>query len=205
MHKNRVRHITAALVAVTALAAGSAYLLELPPFEGIGTIEAEDVCENLGTSEKVAPALQEVAPRKPEYSFREQGNLGGQISYFSGCHAWTGNTEFLVTRTEYTNSGGTFDDWAEGPASKMIDIEDPKKFDRFDISSNRWGVVSQRKAALATPCFPEEKKSLTTVVVLWVTAEGRTNDRYHQELIDLATSAAKYAHEDAHCTLAFEA
>ncbi|RPK49592.1 hypothetical protein [Streptomyces sp. ADI93-02] len=204
MHRTKVRNTAAVLLTVTAAAAGAAYLLNIPPFEGVGTIEASDVCENLGTSAKVAPALQELAPRKPEYSFREQKDLRDAINYFSGCHAWTGNREFLVTRTEYTHLGDTFDEWAGGPASKMIDIEDPKKFNRFDIGTNGWGVVSQRKAALSTPCFAEKKKSLTTIVVLWDTAEGRTNNRYRQELIDLATSAAKYAHEDARCTIPFE-
>ncbi|MBM7441748.1 hypothetical protein [Streptomyces sp. HB132] len=205
MRKSRVRNIAASLATVTALAVGAAYLLDIPPFEDVGIIDAEDVCENLGTSNRVATSLQEIAPRKPEYSFREQKNLGGRISYFSGCHAWTGDMEFLVTRTEYTDLGGTFSDWANGPASKMIDIENPKNFDRFDISTNRWGVVSQRKVALSAPCFAEDKRSLTTIVVLWVTAEERKNDRYRKEMITLATSAAKYAHKDARCTLPFEA
>ncbi|MET7370547.1 hypothetical protein ABZS61_32745 [Streptomyces sp. NPDC005566] len=204
MNKSKVRILAASLAAATALGGGAAYLLEIPPFEGVGTIEAGEICKNLGSADKVVPALREVAPRKPDYSFTEQDNQGLN-SYFSGCHGQTEDTEFLVTRTEYTALGGSFESWLNGPASKMVDTEDPKNFDRFGTATDTWGAVSKSKAAVSVPCLPDKKKRLTTIVLLWYSAEpDRSNDRYRQELIDLATSSAEFAHKDAGCTLPFK-
>ncbi|MDK0522634.1 hypothetical protein [Streptomyces sp. ML-6] len=204
MNKSKVRILAASLAAATALGVGTAYLLEIPPFEGIGTIEAGKVCKNLGSSDKVIPALRKIAPRKPDYSFIEQQNQG-LATYFSGCHGGAEDTEFLVTRTEYTALGGTFESWVNGPASKMVDTEDPKNFDRFDTATDTWGVVSKSKAAVSVPCFPDKKQSLTTIVLLWYSAEpDRIKDRYRQELVDLATSTVEFAHKDAGCTAPFK-
>ncbi|MFC9945173.1 hypothetical protein [Streptomyces pratensis] len=203
MKKSKARILAAGLATTVGLAIGTAYLLEIPPFEGVGTIEAGKVCKNLGSSDKVVPALREIAPREPDYSFTEQDNQG-LITYYSGCHGQASDTEFLVTRTEYTSLGGTFESWLNGPASKMVDTEDPKNFDRFEPATDAWGAVSKNKAAVTAPCSPDKKKSLTTIVQVWHAAESdRTEDRYRQELIDLAISAAEFAHKDADCTLPF--
>jgi len=199
-----VRILAASLTAAVALGLGTAYLLEVPPFEGVGTIEAGKVCKNLGSPDKAVPALREVAPREPAYSFTEQDNQG-LVTYYSGCHGQAEGTEFLVTRTEYTPLGGTFESWLSGPASKMVDTVDPKDFKRWNTATDTWGVVSEHKAALSAPCSSDKKKSLTTIVQLWHTADSDgTEDRYRQELIDLATGAAKFAHDDADCALPFK-
>jgi hypothetical protein len=206
MNKRQVRVLAAGLAGATALAAGAAYLLEIPPFEGVGTIEAENVCENLGPSNKVVPAIREMAPLEPSYSFVEQRNQGSVDFFFSGCSGRTEDSEFLVTRTEVTMLGNsTFESWTNGPASKMIETENPSKFNRFNTDADTWGVVSKSKAAIVTPCFSHGHQGLTTIVLLRSSAEPeRTADRYRQELIDLATSTAEFAHKDAGCTLPFK-
>ncbi|MFI2779099.1 hypothetical protein [Streptomyces sp. ALB3] len=205
MAASKVRIIAAGLVAAAALAAGAAYLLEIPPFEGVGTIEAGDVCENLGPSGEVVPAIRELAPPKPSYSFAEQRNHGSADFFFSGCSGRTDASEFLVTRTETTMLGNsTFESWSAGPASKMVETEDPDNFDRFTTDGDTWGVVSKSKAAVVTPCFSRGRQGLTTIVLLRDSAEPeRTVKRFRQELIDLATSTAEFAHKDAGCTLPF--
>ncbi|MFD4694314.1 hypothetical protein [Streptomyces sp. NPDC058463] len=51
----------------------------------------------------------------------------------------------------------------------------------------------------------EKKQRLTTIVQLrYSTEPDSSNDRYHQELIDLATSTAEFAHKDAECTFPFK-
>ncbi|MFI5728333.1 hypothetical protein [Streptomyces cyaneofuscatus] len=200
MKKIRARFVVTTLAGIAALTAGTAYLLGVSPFERTGTIEASEACKNLGSSEKVIPAIKELAPPKHKYSFAEQNNRGS-VTHFSGCFVRADEIDFLVTRTEDTPTGSmTFETWAEGPASRMVTTEDPKNFDRF--GTDTWGVVSRNKAALAVPCLPRGKQSLTTVVLLRDSAEpNRGKDRYRQELIDLAKSAAAFAHEDANCTL----
>ncbi|MFJ4839286.1 hypothetical protein [Streptomyces sp. NPDC088746] len=206
MKKSNVGILATSLAAATALAAGAAYLLQIPPFEGVGTIEAGKVCENLGPSNKVVPALKEIAPPDPKYSFVEQRNQGSVDFFFSSCSGRTEESEFLVTRTEVTMLGNSsFQSWSSGPASKMVETENPRNFDRFNTDANTWGVVSKSKAAIVTPCFSHGHQGLTTIVLLRSSAEPeRTADRYRQELIDLATSTAEFAHEDAGCTLPFK-
>ena len=126
--------------------------------------------------------------------------------FFSGCSGRTENSEFLITRTEPTMLGNsTFESWSSGPASKMVETENPKNFDRFNTAADTWGVVSKRKAAIVTPCFSHGHQGLTTIVLLRSSAEPeRTADRYRQELIDLAIGTAEFAHKDAGCTLPFK-
>ncbi|MEU9763360.1 hypothetical protein AB0D98_27335 [Streptomyces sp. NPDC047987] len=205
MTKSKDSVIAASLAAAVALAAGGAYLLEFPPFEGTRTIEAGEICKNLGSSEKAVPALRGIAPPRSKYSFVEQENQG-KITYFSGCHGVAEDAEFLVTRTEYTTLSGTFETWVEGPASHMVDTENPKNFTRFGTgSTDTWGVVSKDKAAVSTPCFADKKQSLTTIVLLRDAAEqDGTRDSHREELVDLVNSAAEFAHQDAGCTLPLE-
>ncbi|MGP3755384.1 hypothetical protein [Streptomyces sp. IBSNAI001] len=206
MRKSRAGILAASLATATALATGAAYLFHIPPFERVGTIEARDVCENLGTSNKVVPALREVAPPNPSYSFVEQRNQGSVDFFYSGCVGRTEDSEFLVSRTEATLLGNsTFESWSSGPASKMVETENPKNFDRFNTDADTWGVVSKSKAAIVTPCFSRGHQGLTTIILLRSSAEPeRTAERYRRELIALATSTAAFAHKDAGCTLPFK-
>ncbi|MEV0494555.1 hypothetical protein [Streptomyces atratus] len=203
MKKNKVRILATAVVTAAVLAVGAAYLLGAPPFKRTGTTEAGEACKNLGSPEKVIPAIREIAPPKPDYSFIEQENQGLD-TYFSGCSVRAEEVDFLVTRTEFTMLGNsTFDTWVNGPASKMVDTEDPKNFERF--GTDTWGVASKSKAAVVVPCFPKGEQSLTTVVLLRDSAEpDRAKDRYRQELIDIVSSSAAFAHKDAGCTIPFK-
>ncbi|MER5552740.1 hypothetical protein ABT001_13830 [Streptomyces sp. NPDC002793] len=206
MTKSKACIYAASLAAGTALAAGAAYLLEIPPFEGVGTIEAGDVCANLGPSSKVVPVIRKMAPPEPSYTFIEQRNQGSVDFFFSACSGKTGDSEFLATRTEVTMLGNSiFESWSNGPASKMVETVAPKNFDRFNTDADTWGVVSKNKAAIVTPCLSHGHQGLTTIVLLRGSAEPEgTAGRYRQELIELATSTAKFAHEDAGCTLPFK-
>lgn len=207
MPKNKAYILTATLAAATVLAVGSAYLLEIPPFESTGTIEAGDVCANLGPSSRAVSALREIAPPATGYEFTEQRNQGSVDFFFSGCSGTTEDSEFLVTRTEATLLGNsTIESWTNGPASKMVETEDPNKFSRFNEGTETWGVVSKSKAALVVPCFSRGHQGLTTIVLLRTSADpDRGADTYREELITLATNTAEFAHKDAGCTLPFDA
>ncbi|NUK46514.1 hypothetical protein HRW13_37890, partial [Streptomyces lunaelactis] len=63
-----------ALLAGGGLLTGVAYVAGLSPFEKRGSIDAGEVCESLGASGKVIPALERVMPSKSRYSFNDEVN-----------------------------------------------------------------------------------------------------------------------------------
>ncbi|WP_405641623.1 hypothetical protein [Streptomyces uncialis] len=197
-----------AFTAVTSsmmLAGATAYFFDVPPFASRGKIDASKVCEVLGTSEKLAPALRTALPKSSEYSFRNREKSGDLSDRrFSTFHCFVrGEDGSPRPFTSYTEMM-----LAEGPKHWIDNYVNQQRFEDHELSDFKAGdkgVASIRTAGISVPCIPDGKViggqyNLSTVVTLKQDNDSDDGDT-RQALIDIARSAAEYAHKKAKCEL----
>ncbi|MEV1053233.1 hypothetical protein [Streptomyces sp. NPDC049887] len=191
-----------------ASACGAAYAFGFPPFERRGDIRAGEVCESLGSSAQVVPALEDSLPSDPEYRF--QNRLSGRditsesSDYTADCLVWGEGGLLLSSRTEMILT-----ETAESSASDVrrwaTSALDTRESDIKNFNAGTAGVTAPRKAAVLVPCaspgrIPGGAYSLSVVVDLRRQAESGES-AIRQDLIDLAVSAAHFSHTKAKCDL----
>ncbi|MFG2761572.1 hypothetical protein [Streptomyces wuyuanensis] len=200
--------IPLAALLFVASACGAAYAFGFPPFERRGDITASEVCESLGRSAKVVPALKGSLPSDTEYRF--ENRLSGRditsesSDYTADCLVrgkagllLSSRTEMILTETT-ESSASDVRSWATAALdTRETAIED------FDAGTA--GVTAPRKAAILVPCaspgrIPGGAYSLSVVVDLKRQPESRES-AIRQDLIDLAVSAARFSHSKAKCDL----
>lgn len=201
------------LVAFLCLASATvaAYALEFPPFERRGDIRASEVCESLGMSAKVVPALKDSLPSEPEYKFDDRLDgrdvTQGASDYTADCLVWgegrvllSARTEMMLTATAESIGSETYDvrDWAR----EALNV---RESDIKSFTAGTKGVTVARKAAILVPCaspghIPGGTYSLSIVVDLRKHEESG-KPQIRQDLIDLAVSSARFSHQKAKCDL----
>ncbi|MFC8274879.1 hypothetical protein ACFUJR_20550 [Streptomyces sp. NPDC057271] len=205
--RRRIIVPVAAVVAAVGLAAGTAYVLEVPPFERRGVISSEDVCASLGESQKSIPALDDALPSQSEYSFEDRFNgenvAQGGSSYNAYCFVRGESDMLLSVRSQMV--------LPESPSSWAADAigeRQAARAEEFDAGS--LGVVDfpGLKAAILVPCSAPGTVvggsfSLSVVVNLRP-YDGANEEKVRQRLVDLAVGAAQFAHKDARCDLPSE-
>ncbi|WP_328726321.1 hypothetical protein [Streptomyces sp. NBC_00259] len=200
----------AALLCV-ASATAAAYAFGFPPFERRGDIRASDVCESLGKSAKVVPALKGSLPSEPGYKFDDRLDgrdiTQGASDYTADCLVWgegrvllSARTEMMLTETAENMGSETYDvrDWAK----EALNV---RESDIKSFTAGTRGVNVARKAAILVPCaspghIPGGTYSLSVVVDLRK-HEGSGKPEVRQDLIDLAINAARFSHQKAKCDL----
>ncbi|WP_203182793.1 hypothetical protein [Streptomyces pratensis] len=203
--KNKKYFIPAIIVIAGGLAVGTARLLEVPPFEQVGTIDASDICEGLGSSDSRVQALKNVLPEQTEYSF---GSLYSEAridqsdsSYTSRCSVRGEGSVLLYTNAELMRDEPV-DSWASSTiADRQADY--PGDFD--DFAAGKGGVVSSHKAAILLPCvsagrIPGGEYSISVSVTLNQQSENSVTTA-KEALKDLVLSTAEFVHKDARCDL----
>lgn len=206
MHiKNKKYFFPAIALIAGGLAVGAARLLEVPPFEQVGTIAANDICEGLGSSESRVQALKDVLPSQPTYSFNN-GHPDGRIdhsdsSYVSRCSVRGEEGVLLYVNAELMRDE-PIDSWAR---STIADRKTAYPDDFEDFTAGNGGVVSIRKAAILLPCvsagkIPGGEYSISISVNLNRQAE-RSEAAVKDGLKALALSTAHFVHKDAKCDL----
>ncbi|MFC4612284.1 hypothetical protein ACFO9E_31710 [Streptomyces maoxianensis] len=206
------RKALAVLIAPLAgvgLLTGVAYVAGLSPFEKRGSIDAGEVCESLGTSGKVIPALERVMPNKSRYYFNDEVNSRAHDTddnYTSACFVRGDAQQIISVRAEMMLIGPeptqkTADGWADD----QIVANGPDKRPLKTFNAGNGAVASSRTSAILVPCtppgqIPGGEYDLTVVVTLKQKSES-SDAKTRQSLIDLVRSAAEYAHKNARCDL----
>ncbi|MGW0702465.1 hypothetical protein ACWD0A_24765 [Streptomyces sp. NPDC002867] len=191
-----------AVIAIAGGAAAVAYVSGFPPFERRGEITAKDVCETLGDQDASVPALKDVLPEKPEYSFEDKVDgetvAQGGSSLTADCLVWGEGSVLLSARTQMMVAEPDRS-WA----AEAIGDELASRATSFEAGA--MGVVSGGKAAVLVPCSAPGSVvggsySLSVVVHLRE-YKGSDEPKVSQSLVDLALGAARFAHKTAQCDL----
>ncbi|MFD3483147.1 hypothetical protein [Streptomyces sp. NPDC058665] len=192
--------IPLAALAVVGLAAGTFYVLGVPPFEKHGEIEASKVCESLGDSSKAASILKTVLPKEPEYSFR--GRVTGEHvtqqsdAFRSDCAVY-GEEKALLSAGTLVMETQTADSWAN------YSLEDGDEARESFAAGSGGFITTNNTVAIQVPCakagtIPGGEYSLRVVVDL---KSGEASDKARQGLKDLAVEMARFAHKETECNL----
>lgn len=195
--------LLALLMSVTVgLSITLVYLFDLPPFERQGPIEANEVCETLGAPEEAAKDIRNVVPSAPEYTFRNRSNNPSlEYSYSSGCSTFADGDPALGLRAVLM---GDF------PVSRWVDKNlkyevYPEEEKATPFRAAKGAVHTSRSASVFVPCraageIPGGQRNLSvTLIALDDPSADEKNVR--QSLVNLAVSAARFAHKDAECSL----
>ncbi|MEU6159012.1 hypothetical protein [Streptomyces sp. NPDC047130] len=188
---------------MTALA-GGAYVLGIPPFTKVGTIEESSVCASLGPSAHAVEALRSILPEQGSYRFDDETipRRSKQDDAFAAYCFVDGDESQLLSVRALFQPDAPPDMWEEDVA-----LGDPShSLTRFDAGIR--AVASHSMAAIFVPCeprgvLPGGQHNLSVLVHLKQTGETSTGQR-RAGLITLARSAAASAHERADCTMPFD-
>ncbi|AZM75185.1 hypothetical protein D1J63_09570 [Streptomyces sp. KPB2] len=200
---NAKRNGYVAAIAAVALAGVcvAAALLKIPPFsDDAGKIEASEVCESLGPASQSVDALRSVLPEEPSYSFTDDVNVRVDIhddSYRSDCFVSAGGRQLLGARTQMMRDEPT-QSWIDGEVAGKTDQLKP-------FSSDVHGVASSSVAAVFLPCtsagnIPGGQYNLSVVIHLEEAGNAGTLET-RAGLVELAKSAASFAHDKAKCDI----
>lgn len=205
MNTTKVK-IPIAVGAITAvgLLGCAAYLFEIPPFDKqVGEIEKSAVCESLGPpSQSVAP-LQSVLPEASTYAFDDEVTLrvdDQDDGYTSDCFVSGDGKALMSARTQMMRAEAA-QTWVSGEVEQYG--EDSGQLTSFQAGAK--GVASSSVAAVLVPCasagnIPGGQYNLSIVVQL--KEAGRSGSAETRAgLIELAKSAASYAHAKAKCDM----
>ncbi|MGV9423724.1 hypothetical protein ACWDO7_05450 [Streptomyces sp. NPDC003656] len=178
-------------------AAGTAYALGLPPFEQKATIKATAVCETLGDRAGAAAALNRVLPAESSYAFDDaKTHLRTDASddtYETSCFVNGGGKQLMsvtAEMAEYENSGT----WQQEAVGQLVSTSDLAPFNAGDKA-----VASASAAAIYVPCVSKGTTRHLSVVVNLKKHGDVQGQQSRRDLINLARSAAAYAHEKAKC------
>jgi hypothetical protein len=191
-----------AIIVIVGAASTLAYVTGTAPFERRGDIRSQDVCESLGNARTSAAALQDVLPKKSDYTFEDKIDgetvAQGGSSYTADCLVWGEGAVLLSARTQMLIAEPSRSWVAEGIGDELVPRA--KSFKAGDM-----GVIAGGKAAVLVPCSAPGSVvggsySLSVVVNL----RNHTDvdqPKLEERLVDLALGAARFAHKDARCDL----
>ncbi|MFG2949082.1 hypothetical protein [Streptomyces adustus] len=188
----------AVLAAVGVLVAYIAGAFEGPR----GEIKADDVCLHVPDRSAAAETLNRVLPRSSTYDFYETWRPDQDWGFRSFCAVKGDGDETLF----YLQS-------TVGPVkspSKWVDDTLPYKSSGKPtyFNSGIKGVSLVNAAAIYVPCYRSEETSKArynmTVLAHAVEPLEASEKEARKALIDLATSFARQAHQDAKCDLPSE-
>ncbi|MBZ9638495.1 hypothetical protein [Streptomyces sp. PSKA30] len=199
----KVRIAVGAVVTLGLLGC-AAYLFEIPPFdEQVGEIAESAVCESLGPSSKSVTALKSVLPEASSYAFDDDVTLRvdeQDDGFTSDCFVSGGGKEVMSARTQMMRADSA-QNWVSGEVEQYV--EDSSQLTSFDAGAK--GVASSSVAAVFVPCtsagkIPGGQYNLSVVVQL-KESKGASTAQTRSGLIELAKSAASYAHAQAKCDM----
>jgi hypothetical protein len=191
-------------VAFVSVLVGTAYLFKLPPFkEEVGQIEVSAVCDSLDPSPRTVDLLKSVLPQQPSYAFDEDVTLRAgdhDDSYSSACFISGDGHQLLSVRTQMMRAEST-QSWVDSEVTQRT--EESGALTPFGSGSK--GVASPAVAAIFVPCasagkIPGGQYNLSVVVHL-ERAGDASEEKARAGLIELAKSAATYAHIKAKCDM----
>ncbi|MFD5554098.1 hypothetical protein ACFWIA_09695 [Streptomyces sp. NPDC127068] len=187
---------------IATIALAAAYLTKSPPFKDAPTpkIKAVDVCQSLGNSKRLVPALQRALPEKRKYKFSETRLTTHGHRYQIHCSARDGSRHTKIILRSRAIQEMSREDWIGHHMNNFSD-EHPL----LDFKAGLTATASISKAGIQTPCFPKGRyvggrHNLFIDVYLREAGEASDKDT-RQALIDIVRSAAEYAHKDAKCEL----
>ncbi|MFJ4872488.1 hypothetical protein [Streptomyces sp. NPDC088757] len=202
--RKRLALSVSAVVVIAGLAAGAAYVLEIPPFAGRGVIDAGNVCASAGDPGRSVPALKDALPSKAKYSFEDRYNgknvAEGGSSYNAYCFV-RGDGDLLLSTRSQMMLATPSKEWV----AEALDEERTEGAEEFEAGALGVVDLSSLKAAVLTPCSAPGtvvggSYSISTVVHLRP-YDGADGAKVKQRLVDLAVEAARFAHKSAKCDL----
>ncbi|MFD4832514.1 hypothetical protein ACFWPV_22035 [Streptomyces uncialis] len=197
----------AAITSSMFIAGATAYFFDIPPFSSRAEIHAADACAVLGESENLVPALRTALPESSEYSFKNREILLGEMSdrrsqrFICRVDGEDGNFSRLFTSDTRIALAESSQLWIDN----YVDPYRPEDYPLREFKAGDKGVASIRTAGIFAPCIPDGKiiggqYNISTVVALNRDSDSDDGDT-RQALIDIARSAAEYAHKKAECEL----
>ncbi|MEV5340581.1 hypothetical protein AB0K93_19215 [Streptomyces sp. NPDC052676] len=189
---------------VVVLLGCAAYLLKIPPFEEqAGEITENSLCDSMGPSPQSVASLKKALPGAASYGFADDVTLRGSVqddSYTSTCFVSGGGKELMTVRTQMMRAESARS-WVDSEIKQYAG--DPSRLTSFEAGER--GVASPSVAAVFVPCvsrgvIPGGQYNLSVVVHLKEPGEVSAA-RTRSALIDLARSAATYAHSEAKCEM----
>ncbi|MCX4235998.1 hypothetical protein [Streptomyces ortus] len=187
-------------IAITASAAAAllvAYLFGA--FAERGTIQANDVCQNVPDRRKVVKKLNSSLPSAADYRFGERQVVTPDSYFKSRCNVYGDEDELLLTLAAEMGSARPWQEWVEDEVPRT------SGGDRTNFNAGVKGVSNAEVAAIWVPCYASEKGSKQpwnmTVFALVHHPLEASDKEARQTLKDLATDFARQAHKDAKCDL----
>ncbi|MEU0688267.1 hypothetical protein [Streptomyces uncialis] len=195
------------IISGLAIAGVTAYFFDIPPFSSRAEIHAASVCAVLGESENLVPALRNALPESSVYSFKNGERLLADVhdrrsqSFHCRVDGEDGNLSRMLTAYTHIALAGSSQRWIEN----HVDPFRPEDYPLREFKAGDIGVASIRTAGIFAPCIPDGKiiggqYNISTVVALDRDNDSDDSDT-RQALIDIARSAAEYAHKKAKCEL----
>ncbi|MEV6316486.1 hypothetical protein [Streptomyces sp. NPDC051776] len=195
--------IPVAALTLVGLIAGAAYLLKIPPFAQQGSINANDACASLGSSQNAVSALKKVLPVDSHYSFDDTpGTRVGQEdrSYTSSCFVNGGERTILSARVQMMRAEPA-EGWVRSEVlGYKTGVQDLESFAAGDK-----GVTTPTMAAIFVPCAPAGQipgGAYNLSVIVELKEHGESSDtETRRGLMDLALGVSDFAHRKARCGL----
>ncbi|CCK28234.1 hypothetical protein BN159_3855 [Streptomyces davaonensis JCM 4913] len=140
-----------------------------------------------------------ILPQSAQYHFRETWHPETDWSFKSNCSTRGEGDKALFSLTAEMGSARPWQQWAE----TEIPPNDGGKITYFDAGLK--GISNAEVAAIWLPCYAHEETSKQpwsmSVFADALKPLEASDEEARQTLIDLATSFARQAHEDAKCDL----
>ncbi|WP_434597295.1 hypothetical protein [Streptomyces sp. A5-4] len=193
------------LLGVTVCSGGAAaYLLKIPPFKQPGEFRESAICQSLGRSTRLIPALSQTLPAESTYKFDDallEPRVGGNGRYSTSCFVRGQEDLLLSARTEMMREESS-ESWTR---SKVFNNQKDKGGSLEAFGMDVKGLASASKAAILVPCEPAGQipgGPYSLGIIVDLKKPGTSNDKeIRQSLITLTLSAAQYAHKNAECDL----
>ncbi|MFJ9035509.1 hypothetical protein ACIRF8_02785 [Streptomyces sp. NPDC102406] len=203
MKLTRPKILAVAGVTIVIIVAALAYVFKWPPFKEEGEIKAADVCASLGHPKHATDTLRKLLPERSSYNFDDTGSGGvdeSGLSYRSSCMV-TGGSEAILLRTQTESMPyESAEDWLKWVRTKALNESSTRAFTRFPAGDE--AAASKNFAAIFIPCVAKKDEQRPQYNISLTVELGRPGDSATRAgLIDLARSAASYAHEKAGCAI----